>query len=202
MGWTGRGTMLAGMEPLDPLQLLDPLAAARYLLGAVIRRQLDSGEVLEAMIVEAEAYFQADPASHTHRGPTARNAAMFGPPGHAYVYLSYGVHWCLNVTAGRAGEGAGVLIRAAEPLWGLERMQELRGRPDRQPLSGPGRLGQGLAIDSSLYGHDLSRPPLQVLGGGRVPPDEVTLSTRIGISKAKNALLRVFITGSPAVSRR
>lgn len=192
-------------EPLDPSILLDPLVAARYVLGAVIRRTLPDGPVLTARIVEVEAYFQDDPASHTFRGPTPRNAAMFGLPGHAYVYLSYGVHWCLNVTAGPAGEGAGVLIRAVEPLEGVPVMRELRGLPAgplRMLGNGPGKLGQALAIDRSLYGHDLSREPLQVLGGGRVAPADVVATPRIGISVAQEAPLRFCLAGSDFLSKK
>ena len=192
-------------EPLDPSILLDPLVAARYVLGAVIRRTLPDGPVLTARIVEVEAYFQDDPASHTFRGPTPRNAAMFGLPGDAYVYRSYGVHWCLNVTAGPAGEGAGVLIRAVEPLEGVPVMRELRGLPAgplRMLGNGPGKLGQALAIDRSLYGHDLSREPLQVLGGGRVAPADVVATPRIGISVAQEAPLRFCLAGSDFLSKK
>lgn len=185
--------------------LLEPRAAARYVLGSLIRRTLPDGQVLTARIVEVEAYFQADPASHTFRGPTRRNAAMFGPAGHAYVYLSYGVHWCLNVTAGPAGEGAGVLIRAVEPVEGVPVMRELRGLPAgpvRMLGNGPGKLGRALAIDSSLYGHDLSQEPLQVLGGGRVPAHSVVATPRIGISVAQEELLRFCLAGSDYLSRK
>lgn len=192
-------------EPLDREVLLDPLTAATYVLGAEIRRTLPDGQVLKARIVEVEAYFQADPASHTFRGPTARNAAMFGPPGHAYIYLSYGVHWCLNVTAGPEGEGAGVLVRAVEPLEGVEVMRELRGWPAgpvRMLGNGPGKLGRALAIDSSLYGHDLAEVPLQILGGGRVRPAEIVATPRIGISVAQEAPLRFCVAGSDYLSKR
>lgn len=175
------------------------------MLGAIIRRTLPDGQVLTARIVEVEAYFQADPASHTFRGPTARNAAMFGPPGHAYIYLSYGVHWCFNVTAAPEGEGAGVLIRAVEPSVGVRVMRELRGLPAaplRMLANGPGKLTRALAIDSSLYGHDLREGPLTVVGGGTVPDDQVQVTSRIGISVAREEPLRFCIAGSEFLSRK
>lgn len=190
------------MTPLDSAALLDPKAAARYLLGAVLRRELPDGSVVSGRIVETEAYFETDPASHTFGGPTERNRAMFGPPGHAYIYLSYGLHWCLNVTAGPEGFGGGVLLRALEPVEGIDIMRELRGRPDRELTSGPGRLSQALAIDASFYGHDLSLPPLSITGGGTVAPELVTAGPRIGISRAVEEPLRFYVTASKHVSRR
>lgn len=166
---------------------------------------MSGGQVLTARIVEVEAYFQADPASHTHRGPTARNAAMFGPPGHAYIYLSYGVHWCFNVTAAPEGDGAGVLIRAVEPLGDVTAMREFRGLPDgplRMLANGPGKLTRALAIDRSLYGHNLRGEPLQVMGGGTVPADQVQVTRRIGISVAREEPLRFCIAGSEFLSRK
>lgn len=157
------------MHSLNSTRLTHPVEAAQYLLGATIIRTLKSGEVLKARIVETESYHQSDPASHTYRGQTKRNAAMFGPPGHAYIYFSYGVHWCFNVTAGEKGEGAGVLIRAAESLEGIATMRRLRGNvTDSHLTNGPAKLTQALAIDNSLYGHDLHHPPLQVIDGGTV----------------------------------
>lgn len=190
------------MLPLDTDELLVPAGAARYLLGARLERTLPDGTVLAGRIVEAEAYFQEDPASHTYPGPTARNAAMFGEPGHAYIYLSYGIHWCFNVTAGPAGYGAGVLIRAIEPLEGQEVMQQLRGVSGRNLANGPGKLTRALDIGPELYGHDLRLPPLRVLAGGTVPDSEVERSGRIGISVAKEEPLRFTIRGSRFVSRR
>ena len=195
----------AELAPLDPARLLDPLAAARHVLGSVLRRVLPDGTVLTARIVEVECYFEEDPASHTHRGPSKRNGAMFGPPGHAYIYLSYGVHWCLNVTAGEAGRGAGVLLRAVEPIQGTGVMRQLRGLvsgSDVQLTNGPGKLTRALGVDSSLYGHDLSLEPLQVLGGGRLSDAEVAVTPRIGISVAKEAPLRFCVADSKFLSRK
>jgi DNA-3-methyladenine glycosylase len=168
---------------------------ARALIGATL---LVDG--VGGVIVETEAYDQSDPASHTHGGPTARNAAMFGPSGHAYVYRSYGIHWCLNVTCRPAGHGAGVLIRAIEPTAGIARMQARRGVADPRLLcSGPGRLGQALGITLAHYGLPLDRPPFFI-----APPDEATeavVGPRIGISKAIDQPWRFGLLGSRFLSR-
>lgn len=184
--------------------LENPFLAARNLLGCILVRTLEDGTVLKARIVETEAYHQKDPASHTFRGPNARNAAMFGPAGYAYVYLSYGMHWCFNVTSGQTGEGAGVLIRAVEPLQGIEHMRRLRGgiKKDSQLTNGPGKVGQALSINKLLYGHDLSLPPLQLLAGNPVDARQVVTSSRVGISTATDELLRFYIKNNPFISRK
>lgn len=191
------------MSPLDPHRLKNATEAAKYLLGAEIIRTLSDGTVLRGRIVETEAYHQSDPASHTFRGQTSRNLAMFGEPGHAYVYFTYGVHWCFNVTAGPRGEGAGILIRGVEPLEGVGVMKELRHQNNLHQLTnGPAKLAQALAIDKALYGHDLSKPPLQVMNGGTVKSSDITIATRIGISQGAEALLRFYITNSAYISKR
>lgn len=151
------------------------MEGALALLGA----ELVHGD-LRARIVEVEAYDEGDPASHSYRGPTPRNRPMFGQPGLAYVYFTYGMHWCLNVVAGDEGRGAAILLRAAIPLGGLETMRERRpkARHDRDLLAGPARLTSAFAIDGShnehllLAGHDLriepGDPPREVLSGPRV----------------------------------
>ncbi len=170
-------------------------AVARALIGATL---LVDG--VGGVIVETEAYDQTDAASHTHRGLTARNAAMFGPSSHAYIYRSYGIHWCLNFTCRPAGHGAGVLIRALEPRAGIARMQARRGTDDLRLLcSGPGRLGQALGITMAHYGLPLDRPPFFVAA-----PDEATeaiVGPRIGISKAVDAPWRFGLLGSRFLSR-
>ena len=172
------------------------LAVARELIGCVVSHGGASG-----VIVETEAYDQSDPASHTHMGPTARNAAMFGPSGHAYVYRSYGIHWCLNFTCRPAGHGAGVLIRALEPRVGLEQMQQRRGgiADPRLLCSGPGRLGQALGITLAHYGLPLDRPPFFVAAPGEAV--EAVVGPRIGISKGMDAPWRFGLPGSRYLSK-
>ncbi|MES2742671.1 MAG: DNA-3-methyladenine glycosylase [Pseudomonadota bacterium] len=168
---------------------------ARQLIGAII--VLDG---VGGRIVETEAYDREDPASHTFSGPSKRNAAMFGPPGHSYVYLSYGIHWCLNLVCREAGHGAGVLIRALEPLSGLDTMRARRGQDDLRLLcAGPGRVGQALGLSLAHNGMALDRAPFQLL-----PRDiEVALlcGPRIGISKAKEVPWRFGLAGSRYLSR-
>ena len=171
-------------------------AVARALIGATL---LVDG--VGGVIVETEAYDQADPASHTFMGPTARNAAMFGPSGHAYVYRSYGIHWCLNFTCREAGHGAGVLIRAIEPRAGLEQMSLRRGGivDPRLLCSGPGRVGQALGITLAHYGLPLDRPPFFVAPPGEAV--EAIAGPRIGISKGVDAPWRFGLAGSRFLSK-
>lgn len=152
-------------------------------------------------IVETEAYDRDDPASHSFAGPTTRNLAMFGPPAHAYVYLSHGIHWCLNFVCREAGHGAGVLIRALEPACGIDTMMARRGSDDLRKLcSGPGKLAQALAVTRALNGAALEAAPFTLLApSGTV---EVVTGPRIGISKAVDVPWRFGLAGSPHVSRR
>ncbi len=150
-------------------------------------------------IVETEAYHHEDPASHSYAGPTARNAVMFGPPGHAYVYRSYGVHWCLNLVCG-IEPGSAVLIRALEPQDGVDRMRERRGvEPLRQLCSGPGKLGQALAVTRALDGAALEAPPFQLAPADR--PWPLQTGPRIGISRAQDQPWRFGAAGSPFLSQ-
>ena len=142
----------------------------------VSRPRIASG-VAVSMIVEVEAYDREDPASHGHRGLTARNAAMFGPPGHAYVYRSYGIHWCLNLVCGKEGDPQAALVRALAPTHGLERMFARRGVADERALcSGPGKLCQALAITRDHDGLPLDKEPFQLLADRK--------STRLNSSHA------------------
>jgi DNA-3-methyladenine glycosylase len=184
-------------RPLHPEDFdADSATVARMLIGAVLLVDGAGGR-----IVETEAYDREDPASHSYSGPTPRNQAMFGPPGRAYVYRSYGIHWCLNFVCREDGHGAGVLIRAIEPLRGIEQMIERRGLQDVKLLcAGPGRVGQALGIVHAMNGLRLDRKPFQVLAADR--QYEVATGPRIGISKAADVPWRFGLAGSPFVSRR
>jgi DNA-3-methyladenine glycosylase len=151
-------------------------------------------------IVELEAYDQQDPASHGHRGPTPRTAAMFGPPGHAYVYRSYGIHWCLNLVCGGEGVPEAVLIRALQPTRGLELQQRRRGVENvRQFCSGPGKLCQALGITREHDGLALDVPPFRLEARAEVP--EIVTGPRIGITRATELRWRYGEAGSPFLSR-
>jgi DNA-3-methyladenine glycosylase len=168
---------------------------ARQLIGTVLLVDGVGGR-----IVETEAYDGSEPASHSFCGPTARNAAMFGPSGHAYVYRSHGLHWCLNFSCSPAGHGAGVLIRALEPLAGSDAMQARRATADpRQLCSGPGKLCQALAVSMEHYGLRLDTAPFVLLARDAEP--DIVQGPRIGISKAVELPWRFGLAGSSFVSR-
>ena len=151
-------------------------------------------------IVETEAYDHDDPASHTFSGPTKRNEVMFGPPGRAYIYRSYGIHWCLNFVCQAEGHGAGVLIRAIEPVAGLEIMRARRGLHEERLLcAGPGRVCQALGITNAHSGMRVDTHPFQL----SVPEERIRILTgpRIGITKAADVPWRFGFSGSPFLSR-
>lgn len=202
--------------------------AAPLLLGCTLTRTITlNGEKhkLVARIVETEAYDQDDPASHAFGGPSERNAAMFGPAGHLYVYVSYGMHHCCNVVCDPEGFGSGCLVRAVEPLEGVEVMRELREagragkahtghvgkeqaeRARKHPLklrdltNGPGKVCAALGIDKELYGHDLTVEPLVLGFAPLLPGETIGSSPRVGISKNIDAPKRFFIEGNEFVSR-
>ena len=178
---------------------------ARDLLGRHLVRTL-AGEECIGEIVETEAYVGPhDEASHAAArfGRTARNDVMFKRPGLAYVYLIYGVHWCLNAVTDSEGYPAAVLIRAAAPLAGLPTMRGQRpGRPDLELLRGPGNLCRAMAIDATLNGHDLADLPLRILPGFEIPDARVARGPRVGITRAVEHPLRFWVSDSPAVSGR
>lgn len=186
--------------------LLPTRTVARQLLGKLIVIRSPDG-VKSAVIVETEAYLgQSDPASHAYRGLTARNASMFGPPGHAYVYLSYGVHWMLNFVTQPENAGEAVLIRALEPVDGFDRPQSSADRTRRRLMSGPGKLARELGVTRLDFdGADLCRR------SGRIcvldccidlDPAHISVGPRIGISQASDLPLRFFVAGNPCVSRK
>jgi DNA-3-methyladenine glycosylase len=172
------------------------------LLGRWIVRRLAGTEV-SARIVEAEAYQEDDPASHSFRGLTRRTKVMFGPPGHLYVYFTYGMHFCMNVVTARRGEGSAVLLRAAEPLEGIEEMARRRGTVYVKALcSGPGRLCEALGVGASENGLDLvtSRDMWLAQGTG-VPASSVVAGPRVGITVGTERPWRFSVDGDPFVSR-
>jgi DNA-3-methyladenine glycosylase len=152
------------------------------------------------VIVEVEAYHHTDPAAHSFGGRTERNAVMFGPPGYAYVYRSYGIHWCLNFVCEPEGVASAVLIRALAPTHGLAVMRRRRGVTDERLLcSGPGRLGEALGITDAQYGLPLDNPPFEIFA--RADDVEVAVGPRIGLTKAIEHPWRYGLSGSRFVSK-
>jgi DNA-3-methyladenine glycosylase len=179
----------------------DPREVAPELLGKL----LADGDLL-ARIVEVEAYCGADdPGSHAYRGKTARNATMFGPPGHLYVYFTYGMHWCANAVCGPAGTGTAVLLRAAEPIRGLDHMRGRRpaARRDRDLLAGPARLCQAFGITGAEDGADLvtASHGVTIADDGTPPPPDPAVGTRIGLSRGAEHRWRWCTPGSPNLSK-
>ena len=171
---------------------------ARELIGCELRVGETAG-----VIVETEAYEETDPACHAYIGRTARNEVLFGPPGHAYVYLSYGIHNLLNFVTEPEGTASAVLIRALEPTDGLEVMRERRGRDQLEQLcSGPGKLSEALGVGLALNGADLFAPPFELTQPDRaIAEAEITPSPRIGITKAAELPWRYSVRGSRFVSK-
>ncbi|MBI6546458.1 MAG: DNA-3-methyladenine glycosylase [Cyanobacteria bacterium NC_groundwater_1444_Ag_S-0.65um_54_12] len=179
----------------------DACAVACRLLGARLVRVTEQG-VRSGFIVETEAYRQGDPASHSCRGTTPRNHSMFERPGIAYVYFTYGNHFCLNVVCEPPGIGAAVLLRALEPELGKAEMASARGGRERDLTNGPGRLCQALSIDRTLDGTDLlSSDELFLAAGPVIPQDAIVATTRIGISQGQDRPWRFLLPANPWVSR-
>ena len=181
----------------------DPREVAPDLLNKVLRR----ADGRSGRIVETEAYLgTADPAAHSWRGRTARNATMFGEPGLLYVYFTYGMHWCCNPVCGEEGEGVAVLLRALAPLTGLAAMRAARPgcRSDRDLCRGPARLCQALGIGRAQDGIDLvdGSGGFSIVDDGVPPPATPTVTTRVGITRAADEPWRWYVPGDPHVSRR
>ena len=183
----------------------DTATVAREMLGTLLVSTV-GGRRRVAEIVETEAYVgPEDDASHAAArfGRTARNDPMFGRAGTAYVYLIYGMHWCLNVVTGDEGHPAAVLLRAARPVEGIDAMRAVRaGRPDRDLLRGPGNLARGLDVTGEHNRRPLDRAPLWIAAGTPVPEEAVAVGPRIGITRAADWPLRFWVRGSPWVSGR
>jgi len=187
-------------HPLPESFYLQPtISVARELLGCIVTRRW-RGKWISGRIVETEAYLTGDPACHACRGKTKRNAAMFGPPGHAYVYTIH-THWLLNAVTQPDGVGEAVLIRALEPLDGIEQMRRARGMDRIRDLCrGPGRLCQALRIDRKLNGKSLARDSLLILPSPE-PVEDICSARRIGIRHAADREWRFYVSGSRFVSR-
>lgn len=181
----------------------DTELVARALLGAVLQCETPEG-VASGRIVETEAYLgEHDAACHAAAGETARTRWLYGPPGIAYVYFIYGVHWCMNAVTRRAGLPSAVLVRALEPLEGVALMRERRGHPrrDRDLTNGPGKLCAALGITGALNGHRLDAPPLTIRRGTEIPDADVIVTPRIGITRAADWPLRWVVKTSPFTSK-
>ncbi len=179
----------------------DTLTLARFLLGKVLVHYSPEG-LTAGMIVETEAYRQGDPACHASRGMTQRNAMMFGPAGNAYVYLVYGIYCCFNVVGGKEGVGEAVLIRALEPLVGLDLLYKRRAKARKVTdlMSGPGKLCAAMAISREHNGLALLEKPLFIATGNAVDDNDIACAPRIGISQARDKEWRYYLKGNANVS--
>jgi DNA-3-methyladenine glycosylase len=192
-------------EPVERSRLAGRgLEVAPLLLGAVVVSDLGNATVA-VRLTEVEAYEGADdPASHAYRGPTARNAVMFGPPGHLYTYFTYGMHWCANVVCGQEGVATAVLLRAGDVVVGAETARERRpaARRDTDLARGPARLAGCLGLDAAANGLDLCDPdsPVRLADVPGRPPQDVRVGPRVGISRAAERPWRFWFDGASSVS--
>jgi len=197
---------MENLVPLPPeFYVGDTREVARRLLGCLLVCESPAG-IAGGRIVETEAYLVGDPANHSFRGRTARNAPMWGAPGRAYVYLTYGMHYCFNAVTAPEGVPEAVLVRALEPLIGIDLMQARRpGATLRTLTSGPARLTAALGIGPEHNGTDLARGPVRILapnGMPSPPPGPILAAPRIGVHAAQEEFWRYFLAESPYVSRR
>jgi len=213
---TGQSRPVVLPAPIPRNFYLQPtLIVAKRLLGQLLVRRFSDGAVAIGRIVETEAYTVDDPSAHAFRGKSVANAAMFGPPGTAYIHINYGLHYCLNAVTAAEGIPEAVLIRAIEPVFGAARLfknytgedpvEESKAITDKRIGAGPGRLARAMQITKPLLnGHDLTdgNSALYIAVGESVPDTEVTTTTRIGITKAADYPWRFYITASRWVSRR
>lgn len=188
----------------------DTVEAARELLGTFLVHDSPAGRTM-GRIVETEAYlFEGDPACHAHKGKTKRNAVMFGPPGHGYIYLIYGIYCCFNVVTAPEGTGEAVLIRALEPVEGITLMEKRRGTKDLKNLcSGPGKLVMAMGLTREQNGCDLINGPVRILGRNSCPDrfhdygqPEIFTTTRIGISEGIDLPFRFYLAGNKFISKK
>ncbi|MBA2565195.1 MAG: DNA-3-methyladenine glycosylase [Gemmatimonadetes bacterium] len=200
MGIVRRAPRLGRLLPRS-FYARDTLEVTRDLLGAVLVHDTEEGRT-SGRIVETEAYVgEEDSACHAAAGLTARTGPLYGPPGHAYVYFIYGMHWCFNAVTRPEGLPSAVLVRAVEALEGLDLMRRRRGvRPDRQLTNGPGKLAAAMGIGAGQNRADLTRGALTIRGGDAVPDSAVRWGPRVGIRLAAELPFRAWIAGNPYVS--
>ena len=193
---------MASEKVEDNFSELNSLAAdaAKRLLGCILEREID-GQIVRVRIVETEGYDQTDAASHSYKGRTERTDVMFGPPGHLYVYFTYGMHYCCNIVVGNEGYGAAVLIRAVELIGDDEAVLKKRrnGRTGIELTNGPAKLCQALGIDRRMNGHDLHKVPLRLVMQPGLT-NGVIVTTRVGISQAKDVPWRFYLKDNRYVS--
>lgn len=196
---------IQAVEPRQNFQVLRGAASevAPRLLGSELEVEAD-GQVVRVRIVETEAYDQTDVASHSFKGKTQRTAVMFGPSGFSYVYFTYGMHYCCNIVVGEEGYGAGVLLRAVEPLDDAGDILASRraGKTGVERTNGPAKLCQALGIDKALNGHDLSKPPLRLIIKPPLPESAIVTTTRVGIAEGKDVPWRFYVRDNPYVSKK